>query len=292
MALKHGDGVMCTSQEQWERITEKLKRMGLSLCSYMMKGGYDEWPFVQRSGEDNPRISGSRNSFHGLKMPEADFLAACKEEAIKLGVYEDRLEEGDVCMVVGPDCNGGMSFKGETVTVVNDYGPNCFDLSQMVEARTKWGPIWLPITSLQKITTPEDDEIRVGDMVEIVDDSGCHEARGKRGNRYTVDAVEGQGEYDIVECAGIRMFRIRFKKIKAGGPVSTNKTTNTDGKVYRQLESEGDNGGSAQAIRAGSSKGRIAVGLVPAGNAIKARTGAGRIGGAQVRFNALAAGHL
>ena len=249
---------MCTSQEQWDRVTAKLKGMGLSLCSHMMEGGYDEWPFVQRSGGANPRISGRRSPFHGLEMPEADFLAACKEEAIKLGVYEDRLEEGDVCMVVGPDCNGWMYFKGETVTVVTDDGPNHYNLSQRVGVRTEGGPIWLPITSLQKITTPEDDEIRVGDMVERGPDwEWENQGNGTAG---VVTEMYPDGWCDVRWGDG-RSYSYRWhedgpkdiKKLKAGGPVSTNKTTNQHGQVQgtSDKDSAGAGGRTAQRPDAG-----------------------------------------
>jgi hypothetical protein len=104
------------------------------------------------------------------------------------------------------------------------------------------------IEAKKPVSLPEEDDvIRVGDTVTILEDDGSKLHLPYLGKHVVVVEIEpgdaGNERCDIIRYSRgiglpIGMFRYRFKKIKAGGPVSTKSKPSSDEQVHRKAEKE------------------------------------------------------
>lgn len=107
----------------------------------------------------------------------------------------------------------------------------------------------------------DDDIIRVGDLVEIIDDSGCNAAKGRIGERMLVDRVDASNDnWAIVRCGEVHMVKHRFKKIKSAGlnPVQTN--TNKD-ELQGTSQAQGSSSRNGRAVELRVRGGQVAMGV-------------------------------
>jgi len=119
---------------------------------------------------------------------------------------------------------------------------------------------------------PDDDVIRVGDTVELVNDEGVTR-RWKKGSRHIVTRVFTrpglEGQIQAKDIDGL--FTKRFKKIKAGGPVSVNKTTSSHEQIPSELASVRHISGEGRPVGARRPAGRTVAPVTNLGHPTRSK---------------------
>lgn len=258
------------NQQEAEEIMEMARKKGLVLhpnsTGYIHKTG--DWRVVAIGWCNNSVAYLYSMYIIGESISRSEFLS-------RLGLSTTTaLRPGDTVERISGK-QGGMR-SGDTGTVVS-VGKTTVELEE-------WDGRHL-ISALKPVSGSQD--IRVGDTVERT--SGTQGGM-EEGDTGVVTAVHAT-TVELDDWDGYHL-KSKLKKTKGATPVSGTKTQRKDEQVYRSAESEGDGCGKGETIRAGRCKGIVADAGELVATTLRPRTGKGRVGHVEVRFQAVHASHL